>query len=73
MDPPLSLKLMVPVGELPDTDAVKVTAAPTLAGLAELVTAVVVVTPPPPPVIVSTTLLLDVALAELPLYVAMTV
>src|SRR5437867_3071315 len=40
MDAPLSVKLTVPVGLLPDTVAVKVTVLPTVAGLAELASVV---------------------------------
>src|SRR2546422_260641 len=42
-----SLKLTVPVGFVPVTVAVKVTLAPSVAGLAEVVSVVVVGAPPP--------------------------
>ena len=63
---PLSVKLTVPEGALPDTFAVNVTALPTIDGLSELVTVVVVASPLPPPVIVSTSVLLEAALAASP-------
>ena len=39
---PFAVNATVPVGELPDVDAMNVTAAPTVAGLSELVTVVLV-------------------------------
>ena len=67
MKAPPSVKPTVPVGELPDTVAVKITVLPNVAGLAELDSVVVVAAAPPPPLIVSTSVSLDAALAALPL------
>ena len=68
MDAPLSLKLTVPVGALPATEAVNVTMAPTVAGFAELANVVVVVPGalPPPALMTSESVVLDVALAAFP-------
>jgi hypothetical protein len=49
IDPAPSMKLMLPLGVLPVTVAVKVTLAPLAAGFAELTSVVIVDDAPPPP------------------------
>src|SRR5271165_545238 len=61
-----SLKLTLPVGALPVTVAVKVTLAPTVAGLSELASVVVVGANEPPLMTCDSVLLVDVAFAVSP-------